>query len=210
MVRQAIESVLSQTYDNFELIILDDNSNEETQTVLEEYRNNPKIIFYKSGVNEEDRFKRAGYAENINVGLKIMNGEFVCYLSDDDYLLPNAFEYLANYLIQHDWATVVYGRQQIMKNGVIEGLRGEDRMLPSGANGAVDHCQVMHRSSILERTGEWPTDNIRCGDAAFWIKLHKADCIFYPIQEPTCVHRYHTNELSSKLDRGEIEKEPRE
>jgi spore maturation protein CgeD len=210
MVVDAIKSVLNQTYQDFELIILDDNSEPETLAVLYEYINNPKVVFYKSNVSPEDRFSRPGYVVNINIGLKIAQGEFICYLPDDDYLLPNAFELLVAYLNLRPEISVVYGRQQIYRNGSDGGLRGENRVLESGANTAVDHCQVMHRASILEKTGEWPTHDLRMGDAAFWLKIHEAGYPFYPIQEVTSVHRYHANELSSKIDRGELNQEPRE
>ena len=117
---------------------------------------------------------------------------------------------MTSYLNEYSEASVVYGRQQIYRNGVDGGLRGENRVLESGANGTVDHSQVMHRSSALEKTGSWPTGDWRCGDAAFWIRLHQEGFTFYPIQEVIGVHRYHPNEFSSKLDRNEIDKEPRE
>lgn len=207
MVREAIESVLNQTYQNFELLILDDNSEPETLAVLYEYINHPKVVFYKSNVSPEDRFERPGYVVNINIGLKIAQGEFICYLTDDDYLLPNAFELLTTYLNQHDWADVVYGKQKLIRDGQDDGFRGEEGVL-SWAPAAVDHCQVMHRSSLLARTGDWSTTSMRCGDAEFWAQLHGIGCKFFPVHEPTCVHRYHTQSLSSKLDRGELKSEP--
>ena len=208
MVREAIESVLNQTYPNWELFLLDDNSNKETQDVLASYcEGRPNVKIYQSGVSEEERFKRPGYVVNINAGLRLIDGEFVCYLTDDDYLLPNAFELLTTYMNQHDWADVVYGKQKLIRDGQDDGFRGEEGVL-SWAPAAVDHCQVMHRSSLLARTGDWSTASMRCGDAEFWAQLHGIGCKFFPVHEPTCVHRYHTQSLSNKLDRGELKSEP--
>ena len=92
MVQEAIESVLNQTYQNFELIILDDNSSEETQKVLSRYLNGSKVKFYKSDVKDEDRWKEARYAVLFNVGLKMAKGELITYLCDDDYFLPQRLE----------------------------------------------------------------------------------------------------------------------
>ena len=191
------------------VIILDDNSEPETLAVLYEYINHPKVVFYKSNVSPEDRWKRPGYIVNINIGLKIAQGEFICYLPDDDLLLPNAFELLTGYLNENPVIVVAYGEQKITRNGEDAGNREGGRIV-EWAPAVIDHGQVMHRSSILQQTGDWPTFDMRCGDASFWTSLHKAGCKFYPINELTCIHRYHTNELSSKMDRGELNLEPRE
>jgi glycosyltransferase involved in cell wall biosynthesis len=76
---QAIESVLSQTDCNFELLVLDDGSTDETRTVLEPYQNRLRYIYQ---LNQ-------GVASARNHGIREARGELVAFLDADDYFLPN-------------------------------------------------------------------------------------------------------------------------
>ena len=79
-LRQAIESVLKQTFKDFELIIVDDDpESQNLEKVILSYRD-PRIIYIK---NEEN----LGGAKSLNVGLKVANGDYIAILDDDDVWL---------------------------------------------------------------------------------------------------------------------------
>lgn len=79
-VKECIESVLNQKYKNFELIIVNDCSTDDTKNVIEKYSSCAKII----NLNE-NKGQFGAFLE----GLKISEGEFVCMIDADDVLLPD-------------------------------------------------------------------------------------------------------------------------
>lgn len=84
--RESIESVLNQTYTNLELIICDDNSDEETNKILEEYKNkDTRVILTR---NE----KNLGLAASLNNAFKLVTGDYIGRQDDDDISKSNRFE----------------------------------------------------------------------------------------------------------------------
>ncbi|MFP4486904.1 MAG: glycosyltransferase family 2 protein [Campylobacterales bacterium] len=90
---QALDSVLSQTYKNWELIIVDDGSSDESQSIIKEYVNRDsriKPIFKSNG----------GQASAFNAGFNEASGDVVCFLDSDDYFAPNKLETIVKYHAQ--------------------------------------------------------------------------------------------------------------
>jgi glycosyltransferase involved in cell wall biosynthesis len=73
---QAIHTVLQQTYQNFEIIIIDDASTQENNNLIESFHDN-RISYHKNK-------KRMGAPYSRNIGIKNANGEFIAFLDDDD------------------------------------------------------------------------------------------------------------------------------
>lgn len=197
MLEKAIDSVLNQSFQDFEILLLDDNSSMPQQlAILDKYKNHPKIIFYKSDVKNEDRTKTVRYADMINIGFTMLHGEFVTYLCDDDYFFPNRLEVMVNYLDEHPEVSVVYGRQRMIRmfddREIASSTRDAEKVLQF-PNTLVDHSSVMHRASCIKVVGNWPNDKHLWGaaDGAYWEKLAKAGFYFYPIQKVLDVHIYH-------------------
>jgi len=82
---QAISSVLEQSYDNWELIISDDFSNEETADFLERYSLFPRIHLYRNS-------KNIGLFPNLNQALSYSRGDYLTILCSDDYLMPEGLK----------------------------------------------------------------------------------------------------------------------
>ncbi len=83
LLKKAIESVLNQTHKDFELIVLDNNSKDETEKVVRNFTDS-RIIYI--------RHKQIGISEARNLGVKNAHGEYVGFLDDDDEWLPNKLE----------------------------------------------------------------------------------------------------------------------
>ena len=95
-MRQAIESILNQTYKDFEFIIVNDNpEREENQFVLNEYRNKDSRIIILC--NEHN----IGLTKSLNKGLTVANGEYIARMDADDIALPKRFEKQALYLAKN-------------------------------------------------------------------------------------------------------------
>lgn len=80
-VGQAIESVLKQTYDNWELIIVNDGSTDNSEEVINQYAQTERRLHY---IKQENR----GVSAARNRGAQAAKGEFICFLDADDWLAP--------------------------------------------------------------------------------------------------------------------------
>lgn len=195
---QAIESVLNQSYDNYELIILDDNSKLDICNVLSNYWFHNKIIVYKSNIAKDQRMLSTRYASLINIGYKLSSGDYITYLTDDDIYLPNRLEVMVNKLQSCD---VVYGGQACTYNGKdIAFVRPHSAILDAGYD-IVDHCSVMHTRQVFDECGGWDDDPSywRAADGIFWNRIASCGYKMYPVNEVTDIHRFHEQSVRHKL-----------
>lgn len=92
-VAEAIESMLNQTFSDFELIVLDDCSTDHTAEVVKSFVD-PRIIYHRNEIN-------TGLANNLNTGLKMANGEFIARMDGDDISLPERLQTQIDFLNTH-------------------------------------------------------------------------------------------------------------
>jgi glycosyltransferase involved in cell wall biosynthesis len=92
-VAEAIESILNQTFTNFELIVLDDFSTDNTAVIARSYLDK-RIIYH---LNESN----LGLANNLNVGLRMAKGEYIARMDGDDISLPSRLEVQTYFLDNH-------------------------------------------------------------------------------------------------------------
>ncbi|MCM3571051.1 glycosyltransferase family 2 protein [Neobacillus mesonae] len=206
-VQEAIVSVQAQTYPNWELIIVDDNSDSLTQSILKDIvSKDQRCKLIQSGVKEEDRFKTTRYAACINMAIPYITGDLVTYLTDDDIYYPQRFEKMVE-LFKNNTIHVVYGRQKVvtLTNGVptnfyIRPLVGITR----SPENYVDHNSFMHRRSCLDITQGWDVnpDLWTHGDIGFFRRLVRY-WDFYPLDFVTDEHRLHENGIGLLMARGE-------
>lgn len=99
-IRDTIESVLSQDYQNLKLLVVDGNSNDQTVSILKEYDPDPRFEW----VSEPDD----GQSDAINKGFSSGEGDIIGWLCSDDYYFPGAISHLVNTMLQTD-AQCVFG-----------------------------------------------------------------------------------------------------
>lgn len=103
-LKNCIESVLSQTYQSIELILVDDGSHDDSGKICDEFKKKDsrvKVIHKKNG----------GVSSARNAGLSIAKGEYIEFMDADDKLDPNACEKLTEIIVSHDWDFVVFGHK---------------------------------------------------------------------------------------------------
>lgn len=89
MIKETLESTFLQTYGNYEIIVVDDGSTDNTEEVVKSV-NNPKVIYHKK-INEERAVAR-------NTGFLLAKGDYVTLLDSDDFLYPNHLEEAVKYI----------------------------------------------------------------------------------------------------------------
>ena len=92
-LKLAIESILSQSYKDFEFIIIDDGSTDKTEQIIKSYKD-PRIVYIKNPSN-------LGLSKSYNIGIKVAQGQYVTRMDADDISTKNRFEKQLNFLIQH-------------------------------------------------------------------------------------------------------------
>ena len=92
---QAIQSILNQTYKNFEFIIINDGSTDDSIDIIRKYQKKDKRVFL---INKEN----AGISEALNDGIKISKGSFIARMDADDISLPKRFETQIKYIIKNN------------------------------------------------------------------------------------------------------------
>lgn len=98
---EAVNSVLKQTYTNWELFIIADACTDNTSDVIKPYLKDKRIHFYNSE-------KNLGGAGARNYGMNLIGGNYVAFLDDDDVWLPKKLEVQLNFLIEHTETALVY------------------------------------------------------------------------------------------------------
>jgi glycosyltransferase involved in cell wall biosynthesis len=191
-LKEAIDSIIKQTYQDFELIIIDDASTDETPRVLKEYANNPKVKIIKNENN-------LGFVKTAIKAIKLAKGEYIMRVDADDYLDENALFVMANILDKHPEFGMVYPDYfEIDEKGNIidyfrkNKLREEITLLDLPANGA---CTLMRKSCYLAIVGY--RQDIRMQDKYdLWIKfLQKFEP--YNVNLPLFYYRRHGGNISN-------------
>ncbi len=212
---ECIQSVLNQTYQDWELIMIDDNSPDpRVRDIIMSYQD-PRIIKLRSNVSDEDRWKTARYATNINWGFNYASGDYITYLVDDDKYYPDRLATLVEYMDANPTHTVVYHAIDNMDaEGRTAGVRGVkgilDGLTPdTQAFDYVDHNAVMHTYQAFIDAGGWyDVPGVWGGaDAYFWRRLNESGHLFYPVgdnEHPLGAKRYHLKNVQRLLVEQEL------
>lgn len=112
MLKESIESILNQTYKDFELIILlDDPNNETHKKIIQEYeREDDRIHFY---INE----KNMGLTATLNKAIPLAQGEWIARMDADDIAYPDRFEKQLEYATKNDYDLIGGCMQMIDEDG---------------------------------------------------------------------------------------------
>ncbi|BCX89353.1 glycosyltransferase EpsE epsE [Methylomarinovum tepidoasis] len=93
-LEESIDSILSQTFQNFEFIIVDDASTDDTPRILKRYRNHPKIRLLRNKNN-------LGLPASLNRAIDLACGHWIARQDDDDISYPNRLELQYNYILKN-------------------------------------------------------------------------------------------------------------
>lgn len=200
-IGETIESVLNQTFKDYELIVCDNVSTDETEEVCKKY-NDPRFKYVRF-----DEF--VGQAENWNRALTQASFDYVILLHSDDVLLPIYLEKAVKVLDANDDVGLVYcavqhidehGKPLILQNR-IEQKDYIDRKNETFKRFLLEGCiinpaGVLVRKKVYEKIGNF-TDEIVWGvDAHMWTRIALNYSIGY-LAEPLALYRHHTNSGTS-------------
>ena len=190
-LKEAIESVLQQTYTNFELLIIDDASTTDIQKVIQKY-NDSRIKYIRLNENQ-------GAANARNLGIKKASGEFIAFLDSDDIALSERFSTQINFFESNPNIECVGSSFIIIPEGKMCHHKTEHKdivlhLLLHGC--AFLHSSVMLRTKIITTNNIfYKVDYVPAEDYAFWLDLIGV-CHFANIDEILVKYRWHGANIS--------------
>ena len=200
-LRESIESILCQTFDDFEFIIIDDGSTDASPNIMASF-SDPRLVF----VQQEN----IGQTKSLNKGLHLARGEYVARQDADDISLPDRFEKQAAYLDAHPEVVVVGGsviRVDEQGNALRRLVfpqthRKVRKRLRQGINPLV-HTTVMFRRREIVSLGGYNEHFPVIQDCELWFRV--SECFrLANLPDVLCYYRFHPKSLSSSytMDRA--------
>jgi len=198
LISETIESILNQTYKNFELIIVDDGSTDNTEKVIRKFKDN-RIKYIKtdySGVPARPR----------NIGIKKAKGEYIAFLDSDDMWLPEKLEKQIKVFQASNETAMLYTRFKTIEGDVISNrIFPENGMYKSGnmfksiyLRNLIACSSVMVKRSVLDQVGLFNADPnlIAIEDADLWLRIALKYNIKCTDDLPLLIYRIHSQSIS--------------
>lgn len=188
-LNEALESLIQQTYQDFELIMCDDGSSDDTIAVADAYvtRYPDKVILLKNP-------KNMGLNYTLNKCLEHASGEYIARMDGDDLCHPTRFEKQVAFLDNHlEFAIVSTAMTHFDENGTyrISRLKEYPEKLDFVKGNPFCHAPVMIRAEAYRAVGGYTVDKrmLRVEDVNLWFKLYAAGYKGHNIQEPLYMMR---------------------
>lgn len=221
---EAIDSVLKQTCQDFEIIIVDDGSTDDTARVLDQYRSHACIQY----IYQENQ----GPGAARNAGMRSSQGDHLCFLDSDDQLLPDSLQVRREFLDRHEDVMMVFTDYALKKveDACIKKYLADNKFLVSFKGSFVKRPDnaivfndkfidlfygfsphpiwtgtVMMKRSIIGSVGYFRTDISVGEDRDYWIRIADNYKIGY-IDEPTAVYNNYRSYLTKDVERYCLER----
>lgn len=206
-LKQAVESVLDQTYPFIEILILDDGSplgSDVMKKALEPYLSLPFLTYHFQS--------NRGLGATTNRGLSLARGEYIQRLDDDDRLLPEKLaKSVAVFQANPAVGMVATGYYAIDADGK-RFYTGKPHPCPNPARllnllirGVSVQSAVMVRASVHQKVGGYP-ENLWTGDYAVWIKIAR-EFEIETLDDPLVEYRRHSGNLTCPKNQSRWERE---
>ena len=204
-LKESIDSVLSQTYTNWELLILDDCSGDSTPEIARDYeKKDARIRYYRNEVNLQ-------LPGNLNKGFSLAKGDYLTWTSDDNRYRPEALERMASTLDSHPEAGFVFASCRIIdENGSeIEYITvSSDSVKRIVGENTVGAC-FLYTRQVYEAVGDYDPELKLVEDFDYWQRI----CARFQaigIKEILYDYRWHdgalTNTMNKEIFKRNLEK----
>lgn len=192
-IEETIKSVESQTYKNWEMIIVDDCSTDNTEEIVKKYISiNSRIKYFKLE-------KNSGAAVARTRAMELANGEYMAFLDSDDLWTPEKLERQLEYMKKNNYAFTCTNYLQIdeQSNSLGKIIKtvpkvNYNRLL---LDCPVGNSSVMYNVKIM---GKFKVPNIKKrNDDALWLQMLKKEKYIYGLDEVLMKYRIRQNSISS-------------
>jgi glycosyltransferase involved in cell wall biosynthesis len=193
-VAQAVRSVVAQTRQDWELIVVDDGSTDGSAGIIDDLAaGEPRM----RAVHQAN----AGPAAARNAALRLTRGTWLTFIDSDDVWFPEALENYAGYIRAHPEAKFIYGyRHRLNEDGSTTELPGEFQDRPTGTAELFErmylsHLCVCYRRELIDAVGRYDVNLRSCEDYELYLRM-SLRCRFEPLGLPTGLRRRHGTNIS--------------
>lgn len=185
---QSIDSILRQTYRNWELIIVNDCSTDYTLKICQEYAGkDARIRVVNNSINQK-------LPRSLNIGFQNAKGSYLTWTSDDNCYEDNALERLIDFLHQNAEYGMVYSDMILIdENGIDIGRRmsKENQLYSFNCIGA----SFLYTRECYKKVGEYDVNRFLVEDYEYWLRITKSFKIGH-LSEFLYKYRFHNNSLT--------------
>ena len=189
-IRKSIDSIVNQTYKDWELIIVNDCSTDNTISIVEEYViKDERIHVISNDVNQK-------LPKSLNIGFRLAEGEYLTWTSDDNIYMPTALQQMVKYLDEHNYEMVCARYDFISQDG--EYLRTSDIYVNElmAVGNKVGAC-FLYKRSVIGEIGEYNPDMFLVEDYEYWLRIYFRYGVIGFIDEVLYKYRIHSSSLTS-------------
>ncbi|OQX24791.1 MAG: glycosyl transferase [Desulfobacteraceae bacterium IS3] len=167
MLKEAVDSVLAQDFTDFELIVTDDGSTDDTPEILQSYQENIIVI----------RQENKGVSAARNAGIAAASGEYLAFLDSDDLWLPGKLSEQIAFFNSHPDALICQTEEIWIRNGIRVNPKLKHRKLsgmifePSLHLCLVSPSAVMIKRRLFETVGLFDESLPACEDYDLWLRI---------------------------------------
>lgn len=198
-LREAIDSILNQTFSDFEFIIIDDASTDGSISILKSYTD-PRIRLILKPVN-------TGYTESLNMGIKTAHGKYIARMDSDDFSEPHRFHTQLEFMDSHPDVVVCGSRYKLLNSSAIIDLPIDNDEIKVAL---LDNCCLAHptvmirRDFLVENNFLYNKDMEPAEDFDLWTRIIVRGKMAN-IGEPLLQYREHDKQISNR--KFEIQKQ---
>ena len=190
---EAIQSVLDQTFTDFELIVIDDGSTDETGTVAREF-NDPRLRLYRNPTN-------LGAAATANIALELARGDLIARMDGDDIALPERLALQAAFLAGHPDITVCGGAIELFEGA--SGVGGcpftDDEIKAAfivAAGNIMNPTTTFRRDFVMRHRIRYNPAHSVGEDLLFWVECARHGARFANLGQVLVRYRWHGGNAS--------------
>ena len=198
LLQKAIESALKQEFEDYEVLVIDDGSNQETIDWLKSIESDKLVVFYQ--VN-------SGVAMARQVGLKMAKGSYICILDSDDFLFPYSLANLEAMIKQNSQTDLFYcnniekypkGKKRKSNYPTFRSSREFINAIMTYPRIPFKHSGTTFKRSKALEIGGYDSSLQSKIDIDFVIKFLKNSSEFFLIEKPLVEFFFHKNSISRK------------
>jgi glycosyltransferase involved in cell wall biosynthesis len=193
-LKKTIESVLSQTFRNYEFILIDGGSTDGSELLVSSYSDRCSFA-----VSEKDN----GIFDAMNKGIHHSNGEYLLFLNSGDWLISsNSLEKF--FFCDYDYDIIIAGTRVSHNGKIIHTILPQNGIsLQSFWNSTIPHQSCFIKKSLFDTYGFYDTNLKIHGDYDFWIRtIILNNCTICPLE--TIITDYNLNGISSQEAHKEL------
>lgn len=195
-LNSAIESILRQTYYDFEFLIINDASTDDSLKTIQSFAD-PRIVVHTNPAN-------MGQTKSLNVGLSLAKGKFIVINDADDLSMPSRIERLFSYITKHPECVVVGSSAYIMdrdgrvNRAFMKRTRPEEIDLSILHDTPVIHGSVIMNKEVIVKAGGYDDTFKICQDYALWSSLVRRGMKIANLNDILVVIRHYADSISFK------------